>query len=643
MGSSNLSSLSSLLLIIPLYLTMSSMVLATRRAPACKGVNSDTNPGDLAEKANSGTNPKGLAEKVNSGTNPRDFTEKVNSGTNPGDLVEKVNSGTNHEDLAEKVNSGTNPEDLVKKVNSGLNPEDLAEKVNSGKNPRDLAERANSGTNPRDLAERVNSGTNPEELAEKINSGTNPRDLAERANLDTNPGDLAERVNSSTNHEDLAEKVRMTSSDSSSSVRVISSPGSGGASRSDPEAGSSGASSGPSSPVDVRVLRDLEVMKVDHDLDTAVTEGSLAVIRGRYNILAEFGLHVLQPGQRPYSSDAPGMCISVDALEVGLRFPLHPLIEELDWLAHPIGNASPYLSEEEFILVGRLKGILSSSCAIKEMTELWLVKAGLSSASRDQMDLGDLRGMPKMSSDKDPLTRAVGPAQEVDVSLAREAPKTSSKRSIDASTGGVREGTSPPSTGAGAIHAPLGGLVGPSCQGNGFGKFPTFVSELDTLKSGGGPEAVAKAEEHASELGQELEKTKWERDEVLLRLEASEKDLSEVRSNLTEVQRLLKEARVRARKMDDELLQAVKALENARIELPRQAIVQYKESTSFKKGLKRMGRVTYEYRYRVVLACFHARHPDSEVEEDPFTIYPEDDLVPIERQQAFDDSDPPEP
>ncbi|RWV78413.1 hypothetical protein GW17_00060626, partial [Ensete ventricosum] len=47
----------------------------------------------------------------------------------------------------------------------------------------------------------------------------------------------------------------------------------------------------------------------------------------------------------------------------------------LDWSAHPIDNASPYLSEEEFVLVDRLKGILSSSCAIKEMTKLWLVEA----------------------------------------------------------------------------------------------------------------------------------------------------------------------------------------------------------------------------------------------------------------------------
>ncbi|RRT33922.1 hypothetical protein B296_00047676 [Ensete ventricosum] len=326
--------------------------------------------------------------------------------------------------------------------------------------------------------------------------------------------------------------------------------------------------------------------------------------------------------------------------------------------------------------------------------------------------------MPKMSDGKAPSTRAAALAREVDVSPAREDPKASSKRLIDAPTEqvddlaqrhkkvkvltrrhksrhdkrescshskgkeptapseelempvesdeggqvegveeldeslerlvgrrGVREGTSPPSAGTGVIHAPLEGLASLSYHEYGFGKFPAFVSasqELDALKSGGGPEVVAKAEERASELELELEKTKWERDEALLWLEASEKELSEVRSNLAEIQRLLKEARVRARKMNDELLQATKALENARAELPRQAVDRYKESTGFKEGLKRMSRVTYEYEYRVALARFHALHPDSEVDEDPFTIHPEDDLVPMERQQAFDNSDPPE-
>ncbi|RRT56380.1 hypothetical protein B296_00029291 [Ensete ventricosum] len=95
--------------------------------------------------------------------------------------------------------------------------------------------------------------------------------------------------------------------------------------------------------------------------------------------------------------------------------------------------------------------------------------------------------------------------------------------------------------------------------------------------------------------------------------------------------------------MDDELLQVVKTLESARAELPKQTVIQYKESLGFKEGLKWMGRVTNEYGYRVVLAHFHARYPNAEVEEDPFTIPPEDDLVPMQRQQVFDDLVPPEP
>ncbi|RRT50318.1 hypothetical protein B296_00029981, partial [Ensete ventricosum] len=584
--------------------------------------------------------PSDLAKRVNSGTNPGDLTENVNSGTNPGDLAKRVNSGINHEDFAENVNLGTNPGDLADMVNSGINPEDLAEKVNSGTNLGDLTEKVNSSTNHRDLAERVNLGTNPE-------------DLAERGHLF---------------------------------------PGSGGVSRGDPEASSSGASSRPPSLVDARVLRDLEVMKANQDLDMTVTEGSLAVIRGRYSIPAEYGLYVLQPKQRPYSSNAPGMCISMDALEVGLRFPLHPLIEEclrwwrispnqvacnswrylvvllgegrgagiiptwdlfmtcfhlcksqggyyltarvsfrvsgapsnnkgwksrylfvsgtvwgfrVDWSTHPISNALLYLSEEEFVMVDRLKGILSSSCAIKEMTELWLVKAGLyltsrgiimfalfqlsmsfSNLSQDayRMDLGDLHGMPKMSDGKAPSTRAAAPARVVGISPARwRGLKNSTKVWNDSSATEEFE--------RGLLHPQLAWELYtlPSEVLRARAAKEMVLQELDALKSGGGPKAVVKAEKRASELEQELEKTKQEQDEALQRLEAFEKELSEVWSNLVEIQRLLKEARVRARKMDDELLQSMKAMENARAKLPRQAVDRYKESASFKEGLKRIG------------------------------------------------------
>ncbi|RRT42647.1 hypothetical protein B296_00043452 [Ensete ventricosum] len=435
-------------------------------------------------------------------------------------------------------------------------------------------------------------------------------------------------------------------------------------------------------------------MKADHDLDTVVTEGSLAVIRGRYSIPTEYGLHVPRPRQRPYSSDTPDICISVDALETGLQFPLHPIIEEcLRWwrispsqvapnswrylvvflgecrgagiiptrdlfmacfrfcksrggcyltarvgvqvsgapsrylfVSGPVWGFRLDLSEEEFVLVDILKGILFSSCAIKEMTELWLVKAGLSPASKDQMDLDGLRGMPKMTRGKAPSTRAIAPAREVGQVEGVEELDESLEELVNRR--GVREGTSPPLAGAAAIHAPLreptlpDGALRPVHD---VGRLITFMDyrishlqqELDALKFGGGPEAIAKAEERASVLEQELEKSKRERDEALQRQDASEKELSEVRSNLA-------------------------ALENARAELPKQMVDRYKESTGFKDGLKRMGRVTYKYGYRVVLARFHAVYLDSEVEEGPFTIHLEDDLVPKERQQAFNDSDTPE-
>ncbi|RRT38072.1 hypothetical protein B296_00022650 [Ensete ventricosum] len=354
--------------------------------------------------------------------------------------------------------------------------------------------------------------------------------------------------------------------------------GRGGVSQGDLEASSLRASSGLSSRVDARVLRDLEVMKVDHDLDTAVTEGSLAVIRGQYNISTEYGLHVPRPEQRPYSSDTPDMCISVDALEVGLRFPLHPLIKEcLRWWRISPSQIAPNSWRYLVVFLGECRG-----------TEI-IPTRDLFMASR-----------------------------EVGVSPARETPKVSSKRLIDASTEQVDDPA--------RWHKKVKVLTrrhksrhdeGES-RSHSKGKEPTTPSEeLETpveSDEGGAspvhhrPRSVkdttpckcprtqdttpckfAKAEERASKLEQEFEKIKRERDKALQRLEASEKELSEVRSNLAEIQRLLKEAWVRARKMDDELLQVVKALENARAELPRQAVDRYKESVGFKEGLKRMG------------------------------------------------------
>ncbi|RWW63945.1 hypothetical protein BHE74_00028844, partial [Ensete ventricosum] len=227
-----------------------------------------------------------------------------------------------------------------------------------------------------------------------------------------------------------------------------------------------------------------------------------------------------------------------------------------------------------------------------------------------RMDLDDLRGMPKVSGGKASDARSAASTQAVDGAQPTKDPKSSSKSPSDSPV--------PPDDPSrrhkkmkilSQRHKSRHGKGGSRSHSKGkepaepveepetpvdFAEedaSPVFhrlrsmkdlfktKQEIDTLKSGGGPEAVAAAEKRASELEKELEKTKCDRQ-----------------------------------------LQRVGRLQ----ERPEEG-----------------GLSTYEYGYRVALARFRSLHLDSEVEEDPFTIKPEDDSIPMERQQAFDDSDLP--
>ncbi|RWW14473.1 hypothetical protein GW17_00021756 [Ensete ventricosum] len=193
----------------------------------------------------------------------------------------------------------------------------------------------------------------------------------------------------------------------------------------------------------------------------------------------------------------------------------------------------------------------------------------------------------------------------------------------------VREGGPSSAASEGIVYAPLRGASCPSNKGNGLGKcnsVSTFLTaltvssdvwrlvqghhfqmalfdrvhdagqliiimdyqianlqqEIEALKSGGGPEVVATTKERVAKLEKEVKKLKAKRDEAFRRLEASNKELNDTQ-------------------------------------------------------------VSYEYGYRVALARFRALHMNSDVEEDSFTILPDDDSIPIETQQLFNDSDPLKP
>ncbi|RRT64815.1 hypothetical protein B296_00007203 [Ensete ventricosum] len=82
--------------------------------------------------------------------------------------------------------------------------------------------------------------------------------------------------------------------------------------------------------------------------------------------------------------------------------------------------------------------------------------------------------------------------------------------------------------------------------------------------------------------------------------------------------------------MEDELLNLTHITEALKVDLSKEAMVDYKKSARFEMGLVRTSQVSYEYGYRVALARFRARYLELEVEEDPFKNLLEDSSVPME-------------
>ncbi|RWW49831.1 hypothetical protein BHE74_00043958 [Ensete ventricosum] len=120
------------------------------------------------------------------------------------------------------------------------------------------------------------------------------------------------------------------SSSGSSSDRSTPSASSEGTRSDGPEASVSGSSfSGMPSPIDVKSLRDLEVMKSCHDITSVIIEEPLELIWKRYSIPKEYVLQAPLSKQRLYNPKSSKLSISMDALEAGLEI-VYPCIPDSD-------------------------------------------------------------------------------------------------------------------------------------------------------------------------------------------------------------------------------------------------------------------------------------------------------------------------
>ncbi|RZR98440.1 hypothetical protein BHM03_00027815 [Ensete ventricosum] len=175
-------------------------------------------------------------------------------------------------------------------------------------------------------------------------------------------------------------------------------------------------------------------MKAGHDLDTVVIEGSLVAIRERYNIPREYGLHISWPGQHPYSSDVPGVCISVDALEIGLHHRGVPQV---------VGNLPESGGTQLVALPRSIFGRMSRGWEYPDpelvhdilsplQESRWLLPYRPCQFSRPNGSRRSVRDAEGVWGEL-PTTRAAAPAREVGDTPSTEAPRSSFKRSSDAS------------------------------------------------------------------------------------------------------------------------------------------------------------------------------------------------------------------
>ena len=164
--------------------------------------------------------------------------------------------------------------------------------------------------------------------------------------------------------------------------------------------------------------------------------------------------------------------------------------------------------------------------------------------------------------------------------------------------------------------------------------------QLEEVRAGSGPEAVAAAEKRATDSEEEVARLRAELEQSgdsvkelqeFLRLDRAELRL--LKSEALGLTKRAEKAEAEARAASDALAEEVRL----RPSKDKEAIEAYKRSENFELGLTRMGRVSYEYGHRIALGRFCSCPPGCEVEKDPFASHPVDLEVDMPEDVPFDD------
>ncbi|RRT64753.1 hypothetical protein B296_00011704, partial [Ensete ventricosum] len=275
-------------------------------------------------------------------------------------------------------------------------------------------------------------------------------------------------------------------------------------------------------------------------------------------------------GGAPSSNKGWKSCFFFISYRRGWSFPT-------EWISRTVNNSIPALSVDETKLIEILRGILSSSRGVKDMKEAWLVEVGLGPAPRGMFLLsvhcvkyftdcgrpllGPASFGPKVRCLGEYLHGALHPT------LVKQAYECSSEEFMNRASKSV------------------------------VWRILVLRATNKELKGRADQDLVTAAEAHVKELEGDVNKLQGELESLKTQRRRLEEEVRILRSSLDGARndRTLLEGDMLSQTEATTLLEAELKDEGAK------AVVAYKASRGFESGLEKMGWVSYEFGYRVVL------------------------------------------
>ncbi|RZS06216.1 hypothetical protein BHM03_00036842 [Ensete ventricosum] len=165
-----------------------------------------------------------------------------------------------------------------------------------------------------------------------------------------------------------------------------------------------------------------------------------------------------------------------------------------------------------------------------------------------------------------------------------------------------------------------------------------FRAANKELKGRADQNLVATTESHAKELERDVHKLQGELESLKTQRRRLEEEVGILCS-------ILDGAWNDRARLEGDVLSLTEAMTLLEAELKGErakVVAAYKASRGFESGLEKMGRVSYEFGYRVALERLRGKHHEIEVEQDLFVECPKDANVKMDLNQPFYDSSPSE-